>query len=158
MNLVSYNDKHNEANGEENRDGHSNNHSWNHGVEGPTDDPVDQGIARAPAAQSPGDTASLQGHADESWPATSSAIPQNGNNNAYAQDNPMTWLDWERITPEGPQSPGVHAQADCGSKGVPVFCIAAAFAVGQYNEELDVKRRDLALAHGARNGPGAVGR
>ncbi len=92
--LVSYNDKHNEANGEENRDGDNNNHSWNHGVEGPSDDPevnqlrlqqlrnflvtlfLSQGVPMLTAGDERGRT-------------------QQGNNNAYCQDNEISWLDWE---------------------------------------------------------------
>ncbi|MEO8686118.1 MAG: alpha-amylase family glycosyl hydrolase, partial [Devosia sp.] len=92
--LVSYNDKHNEANGENNRDGHSNNSSWNCGVEGETDD---EGInaarkrdVRAMLAtlfMSRGTPLIQQG--DEMYRT------QGGNNNAYAQDNEITWVDWE---------------------------------------------------------------
>lgn len=92
--LVSYNDKHNEANGEGNRDGHSNNSSWNCGVEGESDD---EGInaarkrdVRALLATlflSRGTPLIQQG--DEMYRT------QSGNNNAYAQDNEITWVDWE---------------------------------------------------------------
>jgi glycogen operon protein len=91
--LVSYNDKHNEANGEDNRDGADHNLSWNHGVEGPTDDVkilelrerqtrnflatllLSQGVPMICAGDEIGHT-------------------QNGNNNAYCQDNELSWLDW----------------------------------------------------------------
>ena len=92
--LVSYNDKHNEANGEQNRDGHSNNHSWNNGVEGPTDDPAinaarkrDVRALLATLFLSRGTPLIQQG--DEF------GRTQGGNNNAYAQDNEITWVDWE---------------------------------------------------------------
>src|SRR5438477_3027101 len=93
--LVSYNEKHNEANGEKNHDGDNNNLSWNHGVEGPTDDPkikalrerqqrnfvttlfVSQGVPMLLGGDEFGRT-------------------QNGNNNAYCQDNDVSWLDWEK--------------------------------------------------------------
>ena len=91
--LVSYNDKHNEANGEENRDGHNNNLSWNCGAEGPTDDPA---IGALRARQSRNFLATLM---------LSQGVPmllagdelghtQRGNNNAYCQDNELSWLDW----------------------------------------------------------------
>ncbi|MDT4993419.1 MAG: isoamylase [Actinoplanes sp.] len=91
--LVSYNDKHNEANGEENRDGESHNRSWNCGVEGPTDD---QAILALRARQRRNFLATLmlsQGvpmisHGDELG-----RTPQ-GNNNAYCQDNEISWIDW----------------------------------------------------------------
>ncbi|UJW86877.1 glycogen debranching protein GlgX [Devosia sp. SL43] len=92
--LVSYQDKHNEANGENNRDGHSHNASWNCGVEGETDD---EGIIAARKRDVRALLATLflsrgvpllqQG--DEMFRT------QRGNNNAYAQDNEITWLDWE---------------------------------------------------------------
>ncbi|MCZ2074455.1 MAG: glycogen debranching protein GlgX [Bryobacteraceae bacterium] len=94
--LVSYNEKHNEANGEENRDGSNDNHSWNMGVEGPTSDP---GIIELRDRQKRNLLATLM---------LSQGVPmilggdeigrtQRGNNNAYCQDNEISWLDW---TPE----------------------------------------------------------
>jgi len=92
--LVSYHDKHNEANGEDNRDGHNNNASWNCGVEGETDDPAiiagrkrDVRALLATLFLSRGLPLLQQG--DEMFRT------QQGNNNAYAQDNEITWLDWE---------------------------------------------------------------
>jgi isoamylase len=92
--LVSYNDKHNEANGEDNRDGESANRSWNCGAEGPTDD---EGVLELRARQQRNFLATLllsQGipmlaHGDEV------GRTQRGNNNAYCQDNEISWLDWE---------------------------------------------------------------
>ena len=92
--LVSYNEKHNEANGEDNRDGASDNISWNSGVEGPTKDPA---------------IIELRERRKRSFLATlvfSQGVPmllagdelghtQNGNNNAYCQDNELTWLHWD---------------------------------------------------------------
>ncbi|ODT76500.1 MAG: glycogen debranching enzyme GlgX [Pelagibacterium sp. SCN 64-44] len=92
--LVSYHDKHNEANGEDNRDGHNNNASWNCGVEGETDDPAivagrkrDVRALLATLFLSRGLPLLQQG--DEMFRT------QQGNNNVYAQDNEITWLDWE---------------------------------------------------------------
>jgi isoamylase len=91
--LVSYNSKHNEANGEENRDGVDDNFSWNHGAEGDTDDEaiislrerqkrnllatllLSQGVPMIVAGDEMGRT-------------------QKGNNNAYCQDNELSWIDW----------------------------------------------------------------
>ncbi|MCA1658743.1 MAG: glycogen debranching protein GlgX, partial [Verrucomicrobiaceae bacterium] len=89
--LVSYSEKHNEANGENNNDGDNNNHSWNHGVEGPTDDP-DVNELRARQRRNLLTTLLLsQGVpmicAGDEWART-----QNGNNNAYCQDNEISWL------------------------------------------------------------------
>lgn len=92
--FVSYNDKHNEANGEDNRDGHNNNQSWNCGVEGETDDPNiiaarkrDVRALLATLFLSRGTPLIQQG--DEMYRT------QQGNNNAYAQDNEISWVDWE---------------------------------------------------------------
>jgi glycogen operon protein len=92
--LVSYNDKHNQANGEDNQDGESHNRSWNSGVEGPTDDLavvalrerqkrnflttlfLSQGVPMVLAGDEIGRT-------------------QRGNNNAYNQDNEISWVDWQ---------------------------------------------------------------
>ncbi len=92
--LVSYNDKHNEANGEDNNDGESHNRSWNCGVEGPTPDP---GVNALRTRQQRNFITTLllsQGvpmicHGDEL------GRTQQGNNNGYCQDNPLTWVDWE---------------------------------------------------------------
>ncbi|MEU3528228.1 glycogen debranching protein GlgX [Streptomyces sp. NPDC038707] len=92
--LVSYNDKHNEANGEDNRDGESHNRSWNCGAEGGTDDPA---VLELRARQQRNLLATLllsQGipmlcHGDEL------GRTQRGNNNAYCQDNEISWVDWE---------------------------------------------------------------
>jgi isoamylase len=91
--LVSYNDKHNEANGEENRDGESYNRSWNCGIEGPT---KDKQVRALRAKQRRNFLATLmlsQGvpmisHGDEL------GRTQQGNNNAYCQDDEISWVDW----------------------------------------------------------------
>ncbi|MBE1876807.1 glycogen debranching protein GlgX [Myceligenerans pegani] len=93
--LVSYNSKHNEANGEGNADGESHNRSWNCGAEGPTDD---AGVNRLRARQRRNILVTLllsQGvpmlsHGDEL------GRTQHGNNNAYCQDNELTWMDWDK--------------------------------------------------------------
>ena len=91
--LVSYNDKHNEANGENNRDGDNNNHSWNHGAEGPTDDPQIKQLRRQQRRNFLTTLFLSQGvpmlTAGDEWART-----QQGNNNAYCQDNEISWLDW----------------------------------------------------------------
>ena len=92
--LVSYNDKHNEANQEDNRDGESHNRSWNCGAEGATDHP---------------EVLALRARQRRNFLATlilSQGVPmlaagdelgrtQHGNNNAYCQDNELSWIDWE---------------------------------------------------------------
>ena len=92
--LVSYNDKHNEANGEENRDGSSDNRSWNCGAEGPTDDPAIRRCASARCATC-WRRCSLAGHADVLG-GDEFGRTQQGNNNAYCQDNEISWIDWAR--------------------------------------------------------------
>ena len=97
--LVSYNEKHNEANGEDNRDGTDDNRSWNCGVEGPTDDPVVNALRKqqernllATLFLSQGVPMLLGG--DEI------GRTQRGNNNAYCQDNEISWYDWENVDQE----------------------------------------------------------
>src|SRR4030095_2087516 len=92
--LVSYNGKHNEANGEENRDGCNDNDSWNCGAEGPTDDAAINALRSrphrnllAPLLLSKGVPMLLAG--DEFGQT------QHGNNNAYCQDSPLAWLNWD---------------------------------------------------------------
>lgn len=91
--LVSYNDKHNQANGEENRDGDNNNHSWNHGVEGPT---KDRKIVALRERQKRNLMLTLL--LSQGVPMISAGDEfcrtQSGNNNAYAQDNEVSWIDW----------------------------------------------------------------
>ena len=92
--LVSYNDKHNEANGEGNRDGSDNNRSWNCGVEGPTDD----GAVRALRAQQKRNliaTLLLSQGVPMVLGGDELGHTQQGNNNAYCQDNEISWLDWQ---------------------------------------------------------------
>jgi isoamylase len=97
--LVSYNDKHNEANGEANRDGSSDNRSWNCGAEGPTTDPAILALRKR------------QSRAMIATQLLSFGVPlllggdergrtQQGNNNAYCQDNEITWFDWSSADAE----------------------------------------------------------
>ncbi len=92
--LVSYNVKHNEANGEDNRDGSDDNRSWNCGVEGPTDDPAVNALRMRQMANL---MATLL--LSEGVPMISGgdeiARTQGGNNNAYCQDNEISWHDWD---------------------------------------------------------------
>jgi glycogen operon protein len=97
--LVSYRERHNEANGEDNRDGHHSNFSDHYGVEGPTDDAEINAIRDrqrrnllATLLLSQGTPMLLAG--DEL------GHTQNGNNNAYCQDNETSWLDWSRLDKE----------------------------------------------------------
>jgi len=94
--VVSYNDKHNEANGEGNRDGQNDNRSWNCGIEGPSDDAAIEALRRRQVKNfmvamliSIGTPMLLMG--DEM------GRTQRGNNNAYCQDNDLSWLDWRLL-------------------------------------------------------------
>jgi glycogen operon protein len=92
--LVAYNDKHNEANGEDNRDGHDHNLSWNHGVEGPTDD-VKIVELRERQKRNFLTTLLLAQGVPMVCGGDEIGRTQNGNNNAYCQDNEISWLDWD---------------------------------------------------------------
>jgi glycogen debranching enzyme GlgX/4-alpha-glucanotransferase len=91
--LVSYAEKHNDANGEQNRDGTTDNLSWNHYVEGPSEDP---GILAARHADIRAMLATLLLSRGVPMLAAGDELgrSQGGNNNAYAQDTPVSWLDW----------------------------------------------------------------
>jgi glycogen operon protein len=99
--LVSYNDKHNEANGEGNRDGHNHNLSWNCGVEGPTDDPAINEL-RARLKRSLLATVFLSQGVPMLLAGDEMSRTQRGNNNAYAQDNEISWIDWEKAPAKDP--------------------------------------------------------
>jgi len=94
--LVSYNDKHNEANGDDNTDGESENRSWNCGHEGPTDDPLIQKLRNRQRRNFLATLLLSQG-----IPMISSGDEmgktQWGNNNAYCQDNELSWINWETV-------------------------------------------------------------
>ncbi|MFC5730697.1 MULTISPECIES: glycogen debranching protein GlgX [Nocardioides] len=91
--LVSYDHKHNEANGEDNRDGSDNNRSWNHGVEGETDDPGIAALRRRQAANIML-TLCLSNGVPMLTAGDEKGRTQGGNNNAYCQDNEISWFDW----------------------------------------------------------------
>jgi glycogen operon protein len=91
--LVSYDRKHNEANGEDNRDGTENNRSWNHGVEGETDDPRIIALRRRQAANLMA-TLCLSNGVPMLTAGDERGRTQGGNNNAYCQDNEISWMDW----------------------------------------------------------------
>lgn len=93
--LVSFEHKHNEANGEQNRDGHNENHSWNNGVEGETSDKTilkkrRQDVEALLSTLFASRGAVMLTAGDEFGRS------QGGNNNAYCQDNALTWLDWSK--------------------------------------------------------------
>jgi len=93
--LVAYRERHNQGNGENNRDGHAENFSWNCGVEGPSDNPAIL-ERRARAVRALLTTLFASRGAIMLTAGDEFGRTQQGNNNAYAQDNEITWLDWER--------------------------------------------------------------
>jgi isoamylase len=134
--LVSYNGKHNEQNGEENRDGHSDNRSWNHGAEGPTDDPhiIDLRERQkrnmlATLLLSQGTPMLLGG--DEFGRS------QQGNNNAYCQDNEISWVAWDRDERTEPLMRFVRRLTRFRSR-YPVLR-QSRFLSGASNEQLEIK-------------------
>jgi glycogen operon protein len=134
--LVSYNDKHNEANAEDNRDGESHNRSWNCGAEGETDDPE---ILAFRERQKRNFITTL--FASRGVPlllgGDEMSRTQGGNNNAYCQDNPISWFDWSEARRNDP-------------------LIAFTAAMLRLRRELPVLRRDAWLTgqpdeHGRRD-------
>jgi isoamylase len=133
---VSYNDKHNEANGEDNKDGNSSNRSWNCGAEGPTDD---REIIELRNRQIRNILATLlfsQGMpmllAGDEFGRT-----QNGNNNAYCQDNDISWVDWNLDDTAKDLLRFIQRLIAIRNK-YPVLR-RSRFLTGKLNEELDVR-------------------
>jgi glycogen operon protein len=94
--LVSYNEKHNEANGEDNKDGESHNRSWNCGAEGPTNDPAINAL-RARQQRNFLSTLLLSQGVPMISGGDEIGRTQKGNNNAYCQDNEISWYDWKNV-------------------------------------------------------------
>ena len=94
--LYAYNDKHNEANGWNNTDGDNNGHSWNCGAEGETDDPNVNGLRRRLIKNAFAALLCSRGPA-MFFAGDEFCNTQFGNNNAYCQDNIISWLDWSRL-------------------------------------------------------------
>jgi isoamylase len=135
--LVSYDDKHNETNGEENRDGHSENLSHNYGVEGPSEDPE---IRKVRCRQMRNMIATLM--FSQGTPMLLAgdelARTQHGNNNAYAQDNEISWLDWDGIDEDAAELADFTRRAIELRRDNPILR-RGRFLSGHYNEALDVK-------------------
>lgn len=134
--MVTYNDKHNEANGEDNKDGSSNNLSWNCGVEGPTDDPQVNALRQRQMRNLLGTLLLSQGTpmllAGDEFART-----QRGNNNAYCQDNEISWLDWD-IAEKGKSLTRFVQKLTALRHRYPILR-RNLFLTGTYNEELGVK-------------------
>ena len=133
---VSYNDKHNEANGEDNRDGTDNNHSWNHGAEGPTDDPTIKELRERQKRNMLATLLFSQGLpmivAGDEFGRT-----QEGNNNAYCQDNEISWVNWKHDE-AGLSLIDFTAKLARIRQTFPILR-RERFLTGAYNEELDLK-------------------
>ncbi|WP_279360210.1 glycogen debranching protein GlgX [Methylobacterium indicum] len=134
---VSYNEKHNTANGEDNRDGHSHNLSYNYGAEGPTDDPEIKAVRLrqmrnllATLLLSRGTPMLLAG--DEF------ARTQRGNNNAYCQDNEISWIDWEGIGEDERDLAEFTQRLLILRRSLPMLS-RGRFLTGAYDAELGVK-------------------
>ena len=135
--LVSYNDKHNEANGENNQDGNDNNLSWHCGGEGPTDDPAIVALRErqkrnmlATLLLSQGTPMILAG--DEFGHS------QQGNNNAYCQDNEISWLEWDATGDMGQALTAFVRRLALLRQAFPVLR-RGRFLAAEWNEELQVK-------------------
>ena len=135
--LVTYNDKHNDANGEGGQDGHSHNLSWNHGAEGETDDP---GIRDARMATMRNMLATLIFSQGTPMLLAGDELgrTQGGNNNAYCQDNEISWLDWAARGEEGASLARFTRRCIALRQAFPMLR-RARFLTGAYNEALDVR-------------------
>ena len=134
---VSYNDKHNEANGEGNRDGHSHNLSSNHGVEGPTDDAAIRAV-RFRQMRNMLATLFLSRGTPMLLAGDEFARTQAGNNNAYCQDNEVSWIDWEKIGPEERDLAEFTQRLILLRSALPILT-RGRFLTGAYDEEFGVK-------------------
>ncbi|WP_018259507.1 glycogen debranching protein GlgX [Methylobacterium sp. WSM2598] len=134
---VSYAEKHNEANGEENRDGHSHNLSSNYGVEGPTADPEIRAV-RFRQMRNMLATLFLARGTPMLLAGDEFARTQQGNNNAYCQDNEISWLDWQAIGPDERQQAEFARRLLTLRKALPMLG-RGRFLTGAFDEELGVR-------------------
>ena len=134
--VVTYNEKHNEANNENNQDGSSDNHSWNCGVEGPTDDPEVNRLRGRQRRNLLGTLLLSQGTpmvlAGDEFART-----QEGNNNAYCQDDEISWVNWDLATKN--KQLVEYVQRLIGFRHKYPILRRNLFLTGEYNEELGVK-------------------
>jgi glycogen operon protein len=144
--VFTYNEKHNEANGEDNKDGSSNNNSWNCGVEGPTDDPEINALRKRQIRNVLATLLLAQGTpmilAGDEFART-----QGGNNNAYCQDNEISWVNWELQEKNEPLVAFTRRLTRMRHK-YPILR-RNLFLTGQYNEELGVKDLTWINANGS---------
>jgi glycogen operon protein len=135
--LVSYNEKHNDANGEDNRDGTSDNLSNNHGAEGPTDNP-DIKALRFRQMRNMLATLFLSRGTPMLLAGDEFARSQNGNNNAYCQDNEISWIDWKSIGEDG-RNLAHFTQRLARLRHALAMLRRGRFLTGSYDEEIGVK-------------------
>ncbi len=134
--LVSFNEKHNEANGEDNKDGTSDNHSWNCGAEGLTNDAAVLALREKQKRNILATLLLAQGTpmlvAGDEFGRT-----QDGNNNAYCQDNKISWVDWSLLEKNAALKQFVR-DVICIRNRYPILR-RNRFLTGEYNEALGVK-------------------
>jgi isoamylase len=135
--LVSFNDKHNEANGEDNRDGHSGNLSANYGTEGPTSDPAIIEI-RFRQMRNMLATLLLSRGTPMLVAGDEFARTQNGNNNAYCQDNEISWIDWDAIDGDRADLARFTRRVISIRRALPMLR-RGRFLSGRLDEELGIK-------------------
>jgi len=134
--LVTYNDKHNEANAEDNKDGSDINRSWNCGVEGPTDDPEINAL-RARQTRNFLGTLLLSQGTPMMLAGDEFARTQQGNNNAYCQDNAISWVDWS--LKDRSESLVSFVQKLTWMRHKYPILRRSRFLTGEYSKDLDVK-------------------
>ncbi|MET0741950.1 MAG: glycogen debranching protein GlgX [Microvirga sp.] len=135
--LVSYEDKHNQANGEDNRDGHSDNLSRNYGVEGPTEDAAIRAL-RFRQMRNMLATLFLSRGTPMLLAGDEFARTQGGNNNAYCQDNEISWVDWEGIGEDQKNLAKFTRKVIALRNALPMLR-RGRFLTASYDEELGVK-------------------
>jgi isoamylase len=144
--LFSYNEKHNEANGEDNKDGSSNNNSWNCGAEGPTDDEEVNALRQRQIRNVLATLLLAQGTpmmlAGDEFGRT-----QGGNNNAYCQDNEISWLNWD-LHEKGKDLVAFTRRLTSMRHKYPILR-RNLFLTGKYDEELGVKDLTWINANGS---------
>jgi glycogen operon protein len=144
--LVTYNEKHNEANGEDNKDGSSDNRSWNCGVEGPSEDPAINALRERQIRNMLATVLLSQGTpmllAGDEFGRT-----QQGNNNAYCQDDEISWLNWDYGKKGDSLIRFVRKLCELRLK-YPILR-RNRFLTGAFDEELDVKDLTWINASGA---------
>ncbi len=143
--IVTYNEKHNEANGEDNKDGSSDNRSWNCGAEGPTDDPAIKAL-RSRQIRNMLATLLLSQGTPMLLAGDEFGRTQGGNNNAYCQDDEISWLNWE-IEDKGNHLIDFVKQLTSLRHRFPILR-RNRFYTGSYNEAMNVKTLTWVNANG----------